>query len=53
MRERGVSRHDVEFTVFLHNQTAFRNSHGNWQYENAGTGLIVTMNDNAYVITVF
>lgn len=53
MRERGVTAQEVEFTVFLYNQEARRNSQGNWRYENSGTNLVVIMNDNAYVITVF
>lgn len=52
MRERGVTTQQVRFTVFLYNQEARRTSEGNWRYENAGTGLVVIMNDNAYVVTV-
>ena len=52
MRERGISRQDVEFVVFLNYADAFRNRQGTWQYKGAGS-LVVTMNDAGYVVTAF
>ena len=49
MASRGISPLDVRMTVALGADSAFRNDHGNWQYENAG--LIVSMNDAGCVVT--
>jgi hypothetical protein len=49
MASRGISPLDVRMTVALGADSAFRNDHGNWQYESGG--LIVVMNDGGCVVT--
>lgn len=49
MQARGIAPFDVRLAVALGASSAFRNSHGNWQYESGG--LIVTMNDSGCVVT--
>jgi hypothetical protein len=49
MASRGISPLDVRMTVALGADSAFRNSHDNWQYERSG--LIVTMTDAGCVVT--
>jgi hypothetical protein len=49
MEARGITPFDVRLAVALGANSAFRNSHGNWQYESSG--LIVTMNDSGCVVT--
>lgn len=49
MSARGISPLDVRMAVALGADSAFRNSHDNWQYESSG--LIVTMNDGGCVVT--
>jgi hypothetical protein len=51
MATRGISPLDVRTTVALGADSAFRNDHGNWQYESGG--LIVVMNDAGCVVTAF
>jgi len=49
MQARGITPFDVRLAVALGASSAFRNDHGNWQYESSG--LIVTMNDGGCVVT--
>ena len=51
MQARGITPFDVRLAVALGANSAFRNSHGNWQYESGG--VIAVLNDSGCVVTVF
>ena len=51
MAERGISPLDDRMAVALGGDSAFVNRHGNWQYENGGT--VVVLNDAGCVVTAW
>lgn len=55
MRNRNISKADVELVVALHHRTAFLNRQGTWQYTDRHNpnGIIVCLNDDGYVVTAF
>jgi hypothetical protein len=52
MGERGITKDQVEFTVFLTYADAQRQANDTWMYRDP-SGLIVIMNDNAFVVTTY
>jgi hypothetical protein len=51
MGARKISPLDVRMAVALGADSAFRNDHGNWQYESGG--VIAILNDSGCVVTAF